>query len=61
MSADRPQVKPDEVVDFVVHGALAPRLIDWLVSQGMDVHDFPSDGLRALMVVPSIELMRSVL
>ena len=50
-------VEPDDVVEFVVHGALAPRLIDWLNGLGFDVYDLPDDGrapdaLRSLMVTP---------
>lgn len=53
-------IGPDEVVEFVVHGALAPRVIDWLNSQGIDVIDFPGEegGLRCLMTAPGDDLMQ---
>ena len=53
-------IEPTEVVEFIVHGALAPRLVQWFNSIGMDVTDWKEqddDGLRALMVTPCQELM----
>jgi len=49
-----------EVVEFIIHGALAPRVVQWLNSIGMNVDDWPTEGpdqLRAVMVTPSQELM----
>lgn len=52
-------VDPSETVEFVIHGALAPRVIEWLNGQGFDVIDFPSENpeaLRCLMVTPGKDL-----
>lgn len=51
--------EPTDVVEFIVHGALAPRLTEWLNSIGMNVDDWPTEGeeLRAVMVTPCQELM----
>lgn len=50
----RPTVEPTEVVQLVVHGALYPRLADWLEADGFVLHELGDlqgeDDLRTIMV-----------
>lgn len=50
---------PDPV-QLIVHGALFPRLRDWLEAQGFQLADWPAlddpDDLKTYMVVPSARL-----
>lgn len=60
----RPEVDSRDVVQLVVHGAMYPRLADWLEEQGFELQyhetfqDDEPDALKTIMVVPGPALMR---
>lgn len=47
-------VTPGDVVQIVVHGALFPRVVAWLGSQGIEVSAMPGDDddLPTFVAVP---------